>query len=124
METNQIDVKTLEILWHNKEPVLSIDFHPSMQKMATCGGDKTVKLWKLDSNKKDEPVEFLSSLFRHTMPVNIVRFSPCGKYLASGGDDGEVYVWQMDDKKEMAFGEDNEEGQYNKEWWTVFKRFK
>lgn len=36
---------TLEIIWHAKEPVLSVDFHPSDPRLfATGGGDKDVKV--------------------------------------------------------------------------------
>lgn len=31
------------IAWHNKEPVLSLDFHPS-GRLATGGADNTVKV--------------------------------------------------------------------------------
>jgi len=37
--------QTLEIIWHAKEPVLSVDFHPSDPRLfATGGGDKDVKV--------------------------------------------------------------------------------
>jgi hypothetical protein len=36
---------TLEIIWHAKEPVLSVDFHPTDARLfATGGGDKDVKV--------------------------------------------------------------------------------
>jgi chromatin assembly factor 1 subunit B len=43
---------TLQILWHGKDPVLTLDFHPS-GLLATGGADKDVRvrihvLWNLD----------------------------------------------------------------------------
>ena len=41
-------VKTLQILWHDKQPVFSVDFspcHPGV--LATAGADKEVKVWRL-----------------------------------------------------------------------------
>jgi hypothetical protein len=39
---------TLEIIWHAKEPVLSVDFHPTDPRLfATGGGDKDVKVSRL-----------------------------------------------------------------------------
>ena len=39
-------VKTLEIAWHAREPVLSVDFHPS-GRLATAGADNTVRVSSL-----------------------------------------------------------------------------
>jgi WD40 repeat protein len=35
--------KTLQIIWHSKDPVFSIDFHPDGY-LATGGGDKDIKV--------------------------------------------------------------------------------
>lgn len=35
--------KTLQIVWHGKEPVFSLDFHPSGM-LATAGADKDIKV--------------------------------------------------------------------------------
>lgn len=35
--------KTLQIVWHSKDPVFSIDFHPDGY-IATGGGDKDIKV--------------------------------------------------------------------------------
>lgn len=37
--------KTLQVVWHSKQPVFSLDFHPS-GLLATGGGDKDVKVRK------------------------------------------------------------------------------
>jgi hypothetical protein len=36
-------VKTLQIVWHGKEPVYTLDFHPS-GILATGGADKEIKV--------------------------------------------------------------------------------
>jgi len=36
-------VKVLQIVWHNKEPVFSVDFHPS-GVLATGGADSEIKV--------------------------------------------------------------------------------
>lgn len=38
--------KTLQVVWHDKKPIFSLDFHPS-GLLATGGGDNDVKLWKV-----------------------------------------------------------------------------
>ena len=39
-------VKVLQIVWHNKEPVFSLDFHPS-GLLATGGADSEIKVESL-----------------------------------------------------------------------------
>jgi len=39
-------VKTIQIVWHEKEPVYSVDFHPD-GTLATAGADKEIKLWQV-----------------------------------------------------------------------------
>ena len=36
-------VKVLQIVWHNKEPVFSLDFHPT-GLLATGGADSEIKV--------------------------------------------------------------------------------
>lgn len=36
-------VKVLQIVWHNKEPVFSVDFHSS-GVLATAGADSEIKV--------------------------------------------------------------------------------
>ncbi len=35
--------KTLQVVWHSREPVYSVDFHPD-GTLATGGGDKEIKV--------------------------------------------------------------------------------
>ncbi|KAJ2885756.1 Chromatin assembly factor 1 subunit [Coemansia aciculifera] len=100
-------VKTVQINWHDKLPIFSVDFDHSYVnssggwRFATGGGDNNVRLWRLrtPSERELEPqqpaVEFLASLNRHTAPVNVVRFSPCSSKLASAGDDGVIIIWRQ-----------------------------
>ena len=39
----RMKVKVLQIVWHNKEPVFSVDFHPS-GVLATGGADSEIKV--------------------------------------------------------------------------------
>ncbi|KAJ1879596.1 Chromatin assembly factor 1 subunit, partial [Coemansia sp. S17] len=100
-------VKTVQINWHDKLPIFSVDFDHNYVnssggwRFATGGGDNNVRLWRLrtPSEREREPkqpaVEFLASLNRHTAPVNVVRFSPCSSKLASAGDDGVIIIWRQ-----------------------------
>ena len=91
--------KTLQITWHAKQgskndPLLSIDFHPTINLFATAGADNEIKVWRLHESKAggeaaarvDPTVEYLYTLTGHMKTVNTVRFSPNGECLASVSD--------------------------------------
>ena len=51
-DTMPFRAKTLQITWHAKtgsknDPLLSIDFHPTLNIFATAGADNEVKIWRL-----------------------------------------------------------------------------
>lgn len=48
-------VKTLQIVWHEKEPVYSLDFHPD-GTLFTAGADKQIKTWEVSGNMEKSPV--------------------------------------------------------------------
>eukprot|EP00897_Mesotaenium_endlicherianum_P005631 jgi/Mesen1/5096/ME000252S04207 len=78
--------KTLQILWHGKDPILSLDFDRA-GLLATGGADKDIKLWKLTGDEDGTPVvTFQASLSHHHYAVNVVRFSPTG---------GELLLWKL-----------------------------
>ncbi|GAX74420.1 hypothetical protein CEUSTIGMA_g1869.t1 [Chlamydomonas eustigma] len=87
-------VKTLQIVWHEKEPVCSVDFSKD-GILATGGADKTIKVLK--DPEGSPAVRFLANHRGLSHAVNIIRFSPCGDILASGGDRGEVVLWKQPD---------------------------
>ncbi|KAL9865589.1 chromatin assembly factor 1 subunit B [Geothlypis trichas] len=121
-------VITCEIVWHNKEPVYSLDFQHGadgrINRLASAGVDTAVRIWKVEKGPDGKAiVEFLSNLARHTKAVNVVRFSPSGDILASGGDDAVILLWKLNDSKELEplVFQDDDEAQLNKENWAVIK---
>ena len=59
------------------------------QILASCGNDRTVKLWDVQSG------ECLKTLKGHTGEVWSIAFSPLGSILASGSQDGTVKLWDI-----------------------------
>jgi len=98
-----------EISYHNRDPVLSVDFQPPQAgqpvRLATAGSDT---------------LDCLSDLTRHQRAVNIVRWSPDGQLLASGDDESVIIVWKMREGAGEGGGLFDEGGE-NKENWVVYK---
>lgn len=119
-----------EISWHNRDPVLSIDLKPGVNKtsdgqnfwrLATGGADSHVLIWHLKVNELGATVvEFAADLSRHQKAVNVVRFSPSGDILASGDDESAIILWKERSESEPPplAGDDTSQ---NKEQWNLWK---
>ncbi|CAF4952970.1 unnamed protein product [Pieris macdunnoughi] len=113
-----------EISWHNRDPVLSVDFQPKNEpndplRLATGGTDTHVVIWYISiSDTGSVNLEVAADLTRHQKAVNVVRWSPSGKLLASGDDESIIFVWKQK-TEDLAPPLEGEE-QY-KETWVIHK---
>lgn len=114
-----------EISWHNRDPVLSVDFQPKADtnealRLATGGTDSHVLIWYISTTDSGSVnLEVAADLTRHQKAVNVVRWSPNGQYLASGDDESIIFIWKKTDKEPAPAMEQMEE-QY-KESWVIHK---
>lgn len=113
-----------------RHAIYSMDFQPFGKRLATAGGDCTVKLWDvtvlLRTNASTENADdgddggcLLATLSNHSKSVNTVRWCKSGEYLASGSDDNYVLVYKYTPGAiaNQSFGSGNN-GSKNKETWT------
>ncbi len=40
----EMKVKTIQILWHNKQPIYTADFEPAGSRLATGGADSAIRV--------------------------------------------------------------------------------
>ncbi|KAI8853368.1 WD40-repeat-containing domain protein [Chytridium lagenaria] len=101
---------TIQINWHDKNPVYTIDFEPFIHlnaednklsasyRLATGGGDYNIRIWRVTPGGDFPKVVYLANLSRHSAGVNCVRWSPKGGVVASCGDDGCIIIWNQNAK--------------------------
>jgi chromatin assembly factor 1 subunit B len=120
--------KTIQIYWHDRQPIFSCHFEPlrngndtsHSHRLATAGGDGNIRLWRVYSSNEptqSPKVEYLCTLTRHTGAVNVVRFSPVEEILATAGDDGTVLLWKQGMTPKKTFGEEEDTDQL--EFWYI-----
>jgi WD40 repeat protein len=78
--------------------VSSVSFSPDGQRVATCGGDGTVKVWTAPPSGSPTSQTKFDPPFKPTpgspvLPVTSVGFSPDGRMVVAGGAEGVVRVW-------------------------------
>ena len=66
-----------------------VDVHKGGHLLASCGNDRTVRLWDLRRMQADTPLH----TFEHGYSVNSVYFSPSGEMLLSTCIDDLLRVW-------------------------------
>jgi eukaryotic-like serine/threonine-protein kinase len=75
--------------------VVSLQFSPDGNWLASGSKDRHVRLWHLEERR--EPVVFTG----HRDEVTAVAFSPDGRLLASGDQDGELKFWFLAESAEL-----------------------
>lgn len=90
--------QTSEVAGAHSAGIAAVAFHPSGDKVLTCGGDGLAKLWAVPESGTPSVVTDFKPPFKPSagappMPVTSVAFSPDGKYVVGGGSEGVVRVW-------------------------------
>ncbi|KAL7051177.1 hypothetical protein ACKWTF_004370 [Chironomus riparius] len=87
----QLDV--IQKLSAHRGKVWSVNWHPSGKVFASCGEDKTIRIY---NQEKDAWVMQAVLSDGHTRTIRDIAFSNCGMFLASASFDATVSIW---DKK-------------------------
>jgi caspase domain-containing protein/WD40 domain-containing protein/glucodextranase-like protein len=79
----------------NSGIVYSVAFSPDGKTIASGSGDKTIRLWDVNTGRLIRP------LAGHGGIVRSVAFSPDGKTIASGSEDKTIKLWQVSTGKHI-----------------------
>ncbi len=82
--------KLREMSERHRGPVLGVTFSPDGKIIATCGDDRSIRLWKTETG------ELLCSRQGHSAQITSVQFAS-EKRLVSAGKDGRLIVWDIED---------------------------
>lgn len=83
-------VKPLRELKDHTDAVYSVSFSPDCTRLASAGGDRTIKIWDVQSGKR------LSTLTESTAELYTVCYRPDGHELAAAGVDRIIRTWNPD----------------------------
>lgn len=83
-------LKLIDCLKGHSGIVWNVKWHPEGNVLASCGADKTIRLWGLSDNSWKVRTLLQDG---HQKTIREVSWSPCGKFLASASFDTTVSVW-------------------------------
>ncbi len=91
--TQKFELKILQKLQGHSDRVWHVDWSSSGKYLASCGGDKTVRIWKQNSHSKNwETIATLEDTHQRT--IRRIAWSPDEKFLACASFDSTISVWQ------------------------------
>jgi len=99
--------KLLQVSWHERQPIWSIDISPCTGHLLTTSSDRVCRLWSFTIQESLEyNLEWLADLKGHQGTVNVGRFNPQGNIfvdnekgksedlIATGSDGGTIILWE------------------------------
>ncbi|MFC2084180.1 Ig-like domain-containing protein [Bacteroidota bacterium] len=97
---------SFKIIEEHNDAVLTCDFTPDGERLATGSADRTIKLWNPNDGN------LLKTLTGQGSSVNILSFTPDGSNIASGGGNGMITIWDINTEEVLrsTIGRDKHKG--------------
>lgn len=90
-------LELVQVLKKHVGRVWNISWHPKGEALASCGEDKTIRIWAKEGTNWVNKIILTDG---HKRTIREVSWSPCGNYLASASFDATTAIW---DKKSGEF---------------------
>lgn len=90
------ELKEVQILEGHKDRVWGLAWNPSNPtRLASCSGDKTVRIWDFDSHSPSPSFRCTAVLEdTHSRTIRSCAWAPSGKMLATASFDGSTGIWE------------------------------
>ncbi|XXG62857.1 hypothetical protein AAC387_Pa05g1156 [Persea americana] len=90
-----VELQEIQRLEGHMDRVWGLAWNPVYPMLASCSGDKTVRVWQQNPGKKTDSWECKAILEdTHTRTVRSCAWSPCGKLLATASFDATTAIWK------------------------------
>ncbi|MEU8437085.1 XRE family transcriptional regulator [Streptomyces sp. NPDC029216] len=83
----------------HEKAVVALAYRPDGRRLATAGGDRTVRLWQPRGTGRPTAV---ASLTGHSADLRALAYRPDGRTLATAAADGSVRLWDVADPARPA----------------------
>ncbi|GMH39149.1 hypothetical protein BSKO_07047 [Bryopsis sp. KO-2023] len=89
------ELREIQVLEGHMDPIWGLAWSPKGDMLASCGADKTVRIWQHSGN--DDRWHCTAILEdTHTRTIRACCWSPCGKYLATASFDATTSIWEVE----------------------------